>query len=198
MRGHTHIAIGAASGAAVAGPLSYWPGWHATLVLIVVSAFAALLPDIDHPLSLAGRLVPRLVWPWVCNGRVYWLDRPRWTSRARHWGRLRPGGVIWHRGEFHSLGAAAAATVGAGCYAQALFPALTLAIAIGVLVGYLSHLAADFVNPTPLMFFFPLSRLHYRPGWLPAIREASWRGRLVEWALYPPAVVVLFVVLTRA
>jgi membrane-bound metal-dependent hydrolase YbcI (DUF457 family) len=111
MMKRSHALIGGAAGVAMA---------HATgasmLAGGIVAGMAALLPDLDHPHSAVGRLLPR----W--------------------WHRLTPG----HRGPTHSLiwclGLAVAAY--AGNSAVNGEPAAPL-LALAVLAGSLSHVLAD-------------------------------------------------------
>lgn len=87
-----------------------------------------------------------------------------------------------HRRVTHSLVAAATVTLFVGSVAGALMTtpaALELALATGA--AYLSHLAADSVNPMPVAILWPLRP--YRPAWLPSVREDSLAGRAVEWVV---------------
>ncbi|HZU15043.1 MAG TPA: metal-dependent hydrolase [Candidatus Dormibacteraeota bacterium] len=94
-----------------------------------------------------------------------------------------------HRGPTHSLAAAAvAAAVAAGVRVRQVWPGWALAAVLVVLVVWLSHLAADLVNPTPMALLWPLWWGRLRPGFLPAVREASLTGRVLELATLAAAV----------
>ena len=138
------------------------------VVMLIAGVVGGLLPDADHPGSAIGRWIP---WPSVRQGPY-------------HVGRRRPGGVIWHRGELHSAGAAViaggiAATVTAS-FRHSLPPGSIALSAIGIVIGYLSHLAADMLSPSPQMLLWPLSHERWRPEWLPGARMDSAVGRVLE------------------
>lgn len=84
-----------------------------------------------------------------------------------------------HRGMTHSTAAAAAATMIAALVTAAWIPPAALDVAAVTGAAYVSHLAADAVNPMPQALFWPLPG-RYRPRWLPAAREASLQGRAIE------------------
>jgi hypothetical protein len=65
--------------------------------------------------------------------------------------------------------------------------------ALAFLLGWLSHLAADEVNPSGCMLFWPCRRQIRLPV---SFREASWGGRAVEVVATALAAVVLVFVLT--
>ncbi len=180
-------------GACAAVPIAILMGGGLALpVCAAAGAFGGLLPDIDHPHSTLGRWVP---WP------VASVENHR-TGFILH-GRAWFGGhTVWHRHETHSVGAAgiaalvtlaglwwsaarlAAWSVRHGAHLPVPPGVAGLEIAVGcaaaVLVGYLSHLAADLVNPSPIMLLWPFSRRMIHPKWAPAIREASAGGRWAE------------------
>ncbi|MDQ6771645.1 MAG: metal-dependent hydrolase, partial [Candidatus Dormibacteraeota bacterium] len=89
---------------------------------------------------------------------------------------------IPHRGPTHSLAAAAVVAGGVGLGIHALVPAGTLAAVGVVLAAWLSHLAADLANPSPMALLWPFRRRRVRPRWLPAVVQASLAGRAVEGA----------------
>lgn len=142
---------------------------RATLIGVVAGALGGLLPDLDHPDSLLGRWLP---WPAVREAPYTPGPIPTVWHRVGRW---RPGGVIWHRGELHSVGAAALAATVATAAIWLLPPSwlprdLVWLVFVAVFVGYTSHLLLDLFTPSPQMLFWPLSRRLWRPRWLPALR----------------------------
>lgn len=179
MRGHTHVLVGAAAGAALAAPLLPMIGRPAGIVLVGSAALASLMPDLDHPYSLAGRWVPQILapacfqGPYHCGRRWFWLV------------------TIWHRNEFHSIGAAgilAAIPVVLLLRINSLFVVL---VSCAIFLGYCSHLLLDLVNVTPQMLFWPFSKCHFKPRWWSGVRENSGLGKLSETLVSLPALLVL-------
>jgi inner membrane protein len=126
MMKRSHALIGAAAGVALADAIG------ASMVAGgIVASLAALLPDVDHPHSAVGRLLPR----W--------------------WHRLTPG----HRGPTHSLAwcAALGLVVYAANSAAAGEPARPL-LALAVLAGALSHVLADGLTVAGVPLWWPLRR----------------------------------------
>ncbi len=129
----------------------------------LVSAVAALLPDIDEPESLISNS-PNAIRKQLGRGR-----QPAARAARRSVGpllrianiitralamivRLLAGG---HRAATHVLFIAAALTVGASFLGNAIgFPSLWMWFA----AGYLSHLLLDMMTPSGLALFWPLSR----------------------------------------
>ena len=147
MMKRSHAIIGAATGVAVAksigGPL---------LAGGVVACIAAVLPDLDHPSSAVGQLLPR----W--------------------WHRLTPG----HRGPTHSLlwcfvlallGDAGLSLVVDGQ------PAPLLALAL--FAGALSHVVADGLTVAGVPLWWPLRRRHVVLLGVLAFPTHSWREHVV-------------------
>jgi len=180
VRGRAHALVGAVA----ALPVSAHSG-RAVLVGLAAGVVGGLLPDVDHPGSIAGR---RLPWPAVREGSC-------------QVGRWRPGGVIRHRGEVHSPEAAVIAATLAGVVAtqaHGWLPAgATWVVTVGVLLGYLSHLLADLLSPTPQMLLWPLSRRRWRPRWLPAVEVDSTSGHALE-AMVSVAALTLLVTVERS
>jgi inner membrane protein len=147
MMKRSHFLVGAAAGVAVA---------HATgdslLAGGVVGGLAGLLPDIDHPHSAVGRLLPR----W--------------------WHRLTPG----HRGPTHSLAwclALALATHLAGSAVNGK-PAGPL-LALAALAGSLSHVLTDGLTVAGVPLWWPLRRRRIVFLGVLAFRTRSWTEALV-------------------
>jgi inner membrane protein len=126
MMKRSHALIGAAAGVALADAIG-----ESMVAGGIVASLAALLPDVDHPHSAVGRLLPR----W--------------------WHRLTPG----HRGPTHSLAwcAALGLLVYAVNSAAAGEPARPLP-ALAVLAGALSHVLADGLTVAGVPLWWPLRR----------------------------------------
>lgn len=122
MMAGSHVVIGAAAWA-VAANLSGLPG-NAPEAL-AAAALGALLPDIDHPQSWAGRRMRVISVPLAM--------------------------IVGHRGITHSLIAVAAGVI--------VLAALGFGwMAAPVVVGYLSHLAADSLTPSGVPLLWPSRR----------------------------------------
>jgi len=151
MMKRSHALIGGAAGVAVA---------HATgasmLAAGIVAAFAALLPDLDHPHSVVGRLLPR----W--------------------WHRLTPG----HRGPTHSLVWCAGLAVVADLANSAVTgePA-GLRRALALLAGALSHVLADGLTVAGVPLWWPFRRRRWVFLGALAFRTRSWPEALVVLAV---------------
>jgi len=165
-------------------PVSAHSG-RAALIGLAAGVVGGLLPDVDHPDSTLGRWLP---WPAVREG----------PCRVGRW---RPGGMVWHRGEVHSPGAAVIAATLAGVVATQVHgwlpPGATWVVTVGVLLGYLSHLLADLLSPTPQMLLWPLSRRRWRPRWLPAVEVDGLLGHALE-AMVSVAALTLLVTVGRS
>lgn len=155
MTAKTHIL-----GGLLAGQLAIVAGVSdsaAMLPLLAGAAAGALVPDIDHRGSKISRS--------SVAGRV--------TSFA-------VSGVTKHRGVIHTpafiLACGAALGLGAFFTRSGAGPALLL----GLLVGMLSHLLLDTLNPTGIMWLWPLSKKRLR---LASIRTNSLGELLVMAAL---------------
>jgi inner membrane protein len=126
MMKRSHFLVGGAAGVAVAHTIG-----DSILAGGIVGGLAGLLPDVDHPHSAVGRLLPR----W--------------------WHRLTPG----HRGPTHSLVwclalALAAHLAGAALSGEPIGPLLALA----VLAGSLSHVLADGLTVAGVPLWWPFRR----------------------------------------
>ena len=143
MMKRSHFLVGAAAGMVTAKVLDL-----PMPEMVLLSGLAGLLPDLDHPSSATGRLLP--AW----------------------WHRLTPG----HRGPTHSLAwcLALAVVVDLG-QRLVVGPAAPPLVALAVLVGVLSHVLADglTVQGVPLWWPFSRERLVFL-GWL-AFPTRSWR-----------------------
>lgn len=161
---HTHLLGGLVAGAAVS---SLFPG-DGALLLVLAATLAGPLPDVDHPGSLYGRLVPLpgVVRTSFGHEPYLWGGLNEGRLQRGLAGRRTPFGVLWHRGPTHSLVAAFAAGLapGAACWA-AFGPPSGEAVGLGVFVGYLSHLGLDALNVSGQALFWPFSQTRWRPKW---------------------------------
>ena len=166
MNGHTHILGGIAAGAIAAPALAFG---HVPAFLIA-AALAGPLADVDHPGSMYGRWLPLPGVVRVGGHMESYRSGPFGNSHESHGqvGRTVPFGILWHRGPTHSLVAAGIAMVMAFMVAFiATFhgsAGLAGAIALGVFVGYLSHLLLDGFNIMGQELLWPFSRRRYKIG----------------------------------
>lgn len=163
MVGPTHL--GAALAAAV------WSGMREPAAL-AAAGIGALLPDLDRPGSLAGRLVPGSslgrIGRFAAGALLAYLG---WMERDRAvliCGLLvAAAGALEHRGFLHSLAALVLAWWAAGRIGVGAEPALAL--------GWGSHLALDLLTPAGVPLLWPWGRRFS----LPAVRTGSWADRLL-------------------
>lgn len=153
MRNPTHQAVGAASTLAVCAAVDCGP--LATIVAVCASVLGSRLPDVDQPGARIHRrtrlerrsLVARLA------GRVLRLPMTILAALAQH------------RGATHWLLSGAVVTIVLAGAARALWPPLTLPVAIGTGCGYCAHLLADACTPHGAPLLGPISarRVHLLP-----------------------------------
>lgn len=180
VNGHTHILGGLAAGA-LAAPAA--ASGH-LLVFLAAAAIAGPLADIDHPGSLYGKWLP-LAGVAKVNGHVEpYVRGPFGNSQKSygHVGRRVPFGILWHRGPTHSLVVAAVFSFAAYLLALHFIPAIAMAVGLGVVVGYLSHLFLDALNVAGQQLLWPFSHQAIRPPW-PHIRVSSIGEMVVVVAL---------------
>ena len=156
MNGHTHMAGGLLAGLAA---VSVVPGGQVP-ALLIASALAGPLADIDHPGSMYGRFLPL---PGVVLGKEglqSWAPRMGFHDhQGGRVGRSLPGGkILWHRGPTHSLLVAGLFAAASGLICWGWFPVLAWPVFLGVLLGYLSHLALDLLNIAPISLMWPFSK----------------------------------------
>lgn len=156
MNSHTHMAGGLAAGLLVAHafPAELWP-------ITIAATLAGPLADIDHPNSVYGRFVPlpRIHVGGPNSGKVGF--------------ELPGGGKLWHRGPTHSLVMALAFSLAAALAFMAAGSHIFLWIGVGVLAGYLSHLALDLLNVAPISLWWPFMHKGVRIR-TPNIPVGSW------------------------
>ena len=114
-------------------------GWAAWLWAAPHLGLPALDPT-ALTLATAGALLPDIDHPQSWIGlRLRFVSRPL-------------AAAIGHRGVTHSIVAAL------GCFVVLRWDGLSREIVDPVVVGYLSHLAADFLTPAGLRLIWPLKR----------------------------------------
>jgi inner membrane protein len=171
MRGTSHAMSGAAAGTVV-GLAAPTPALAVTCV--VVSAVAALGPDIDHPHSHASR----------CLGPITWL-----LCRIVR-GMSRVLGLPAHRGLSHTVVTAVfagMATTG-GLLLAGMPPRGALVVGGAVAVGWLTALAGDWVTKTslPHLWWPFIAESHGPPRWL-RITTGKWVESVIMWLVFVPA-----------
>ena len=186
MNGYTHAAAGAASGLALAAAL------HAPALPVLAGGVAgALLPDLDHPASLATSYVP--------------------GASLAH---AATGGNIPHRGPWHSVLPGVGVSLALGAVAAALpyvWPVLALVlVAAGVIMWHAAHTRhallcwrEDAAPAAPhnmlvyaahraLPLALPLALGAMAPAWFAAAVGAGWLSHLVLDGLTPEGVAPLW------
>jgi inner membrane protein len=147
MMKRSHALLGAAAGVAAAKAID-----DSRLAGGVVACLAAVLPDLDHPHSAVGRLLPR----W--------------------WHRLTPG----HRGVTHSLAwCAALALLVYAVQGFATGGDTGPLLAVAVLAGALSHVVADGLTVAGVPLWWPLRRRRVVFLGVLAFPTHSWREHAV-------------------
>lgn len=146
MMKRSHFLVGGAAGVAVAHTIG-----DSVLAGGIVGGLAGLLPDVDHPHSAVGRLLPR----W--------------------WHRLTPG----HRGPTHSLVWCLALAVAVQVANTALNGGAGPLLALAVLAGSLSHVLADGLTVAGVPLWWPLRRRRSVFLGALAFRTRSWAEALV-------------------
>lgn len=97
----------------------------------LIAALGSLLPDIDHPKSWLG-------------GRLFFLSFPLWA-------------IFGHRGITHSL-LAILAMVGSVYFFFDEIRENNLDWLLPLIIGYLSHLFADYLTNSGIPLFYPVKR----------------------------------------
>jgi inner membrane protein len=196
MNGPTHMAFGAAAAAVLIGPVAAVTGVGETPAIMMplavyLGAVAGLLPDIDEPNAM------------FCRGS--WLPKPlRRTLGPLVWVAMLPfklvgiliKGLLGHRGGTHSLAMSFIVTLLFAIPVTLLFGRAGDWAILVLWAGYMSHLAADMLNPSGVPFVWPLmskhKTFHLIPSPLristqtpPAVREMGLRYLMwgVAWIL---------------
>lgn len=136
MMARTHIAVGAGLALLASGQGAFGPGLAGITAATLAAGVGSLAPDIDHPKSVVGRMIPAVSIPLSA--------------------------VFGHRGITHSL-LAVGLCVWGGVWAQETLPPSGVlgSALLGFLLGYLSHLLADAFNPSGVPLLYP-SRKRFR------------------------------------
>jgi len=172
MTGKTHALIGAAVAAPIALSLGTAPP-PPPIGLAQFGLSSNLLAEAGlGALGVFAALLPDCDHPGSMLGRQFHVP-------------------LEHRGPVHSFFATAVWTGLAALAAWKWVPWLLLPIVMVTAFAYLSHLAADLTNPSPMALLWPFVRDKVRPGWLPALREHSLGGAVLE-AMVTVAIVGLF------
>lgn len=137
-----------------------------TAVALPIALLGGLLPDVDHPSSKLGQ----------------WLPGLSHLTRA----------TLGHRGPTHSLLFLILMGVGGEAVRRSLNPMtapLLGAVVPALLVGVLSHFAADLANPQGVPLWWPRKA---RVRW-PLLRwkSGSWVERLISWGTVGIATVLV-------
>ena len=136
MLGTTHIIFG------MLFALPFYMGWgEGDLVLFGFAILGSLLPDFDHPKSLISKINPMA----------------QFVSRGIS--KLTP-----HRKHLHTLIAAVVAFIVTALLA--LYFSASLLYPFFLFIGYISHLAADSLNPTGIQWLMPFRE-----------RKVNWKIR---------------------
>ena len=172
VNGHTHMVGGLLIGAALA-PVLRESGGH-LIPWLAAAALAAPLPDLDHPASMYGRFLPLPGVAKVSGCLEPYVPGPFGNGGQTfgHVGRRTPFGVLWHRGPLHSILMATAFGAAAFLAASHFAPALDVTVGLGVLLGYLSHLALDELNVAGEHLLWPLVGRELGLPW-PSVRVGS-------------------------
>lgn len=156
MMAGTHVVI-AVAGWTLVSRHSGLPPFEPLAAVLAITG--GLLPDIDHPRSWVGRRLALIAWPM-----------------AR---------LCGHRGVTHSLLALLAI---AGLWWLVAHPQApqraTVSLLLPMLVGYLSHLLADFLTPAGVPLLWPSRRRFAVPlvatggavEWLSGLAVTLWLG----------------------
>jgi len=169
VRATTHQIAGV--GLAVVAAAAFDATTTSAAALVAGAWLGSLLPDADRAGSriYRARKLERLAWPLRIVG---------WVARLP----LRLLILLGHRGLTHSLLATAAVTAVCFALASLVVPSMAEAIAAGVAIGYLAHVAADACTPGGVPLLAPLSgrRRHLlpRPARIPtgSLRELAVAG----------------------
>lgn len=184
------MSFGGAAVAVLSGPLHHTFGVGPDIPLLAQAAaleigcVSGLLPDLDEPNAMLARggWLPRAFGP-IVRLLAMIVSLP-----LRLFGYLLKG-TLGHRGGTHSLAMAAAFTLFIGIGITMLFGVTADWAIWAVLVGCLSHLVADMLNPSGVPLLWPMlpkdRTLHLLPSWLriPTESPPNYRERTVNFGV---------------
>lgn len=155
MLAFTHIAFGAASALLTAEWLNVPE--PQTVLMLGGGVLGSMLPDIDHPGSAFGRRVPFLSIPLSA--------------------------IFGHRGITHSLIAVVgmSALVWYSLHHLDWHPGYSVPFVVGIAVGYLSHLAGDWMTNSGVPLLWPSKRRFVAPL---RIFTGDFREYLLAFVMY--------------
>lgn len=162
MNGPTHMTCGALAGAVLAGPVSHLVPhvphvpFIAVPLCIGIACVAGLGPDMDEPNAMLGRgsWMPRSFgWPLRLLAKL--ISRLIFTPIG-----YVAKGMLGHRGGTHSLAMTVVVTLACAIPITMLFGTGADWVIWTIAFGYLSHIAADMLNPTGCPIFWPLLPKH--------------------------------------
>jgi hypothetical protein len=192
MRGGTHMLAGAVTAAPMAYLVSVEPGgtsghWAAG-ALLVLGAAAGEGPDLDHPDSPAGKVLPYvmalmpLFWPLLLVMRA--VREPIKPSFSKS-GWLFARWVLWHRGPVHSPGFGVLLMVVVSVLTAWWWGSWWAGSLAGTtwIMGWMSHLVLDVAQRTEMPWLWPLSNQRFRPEWAPVLSSA-WLERGLGLGLF--------------
>lgn len=159
MMARTHAVGGVLSACAAVVLLSPAPSPPTLLFSLGAGMVGALLPDIDHPQSAMGQQLP------IVSDGVSLL--------------------MGHRRGVHSLFAAAVVGLAARLGLHFVCPALSPLLAASLVLGYLSHLFLDALNPEGVPFLWPFVERKF------GIPLAHTGSLMENWVVFPTSVFIL-------
>ena len=157
MMGKTHMLVGATA----ATSFLYFTTGTLEPVVIIAGALGGLLPDVDHPNSTISRKnallsVASYLYRLLLKAFAFFINIPfkMLKNNGVKIGELSAG----HRGPLtHGL-------LGVLLFAVVLFPVFLFnsSIYIGLLIGILSHILIDMLNPQGAPLLYPIYPKHMR------------------------------------
>lgn len=157
MTGKTHMAIGIAAGLTISAGQPI----ESQLVLVLASALGSLIPDLDHPkaklnqnlLHFKSKFYKTLFYLFLTAGFIYLY----FITENHIFGLLSIMtffiGISSHRSFTHSI----VGFLVAACIVKVATVKYNLpSIYSGFIIGYVSHLVADFFTVKGIKLFYPL------------------------------------------
>lgn len=192
MLGRTHELVGLGFGLAVAinaDKIGLEKNAVNAVVLTAGSLVGSLLPDIDHTSSIAGKNAFFVSWPIAILNKFFsFLKRHSKGTMRKFWGYIAK--MFGHRGICHS-GLLWIALLLYSYFYGNMNSYLGILI-FGLMVGGISHLCADSLNPSGIPWLLPISAKRFR---IAKISTASNAENIFRWVviLLDIALLILFV-----